>query len=961
LKNRFHLTLAFILATLPATNLIAQTITPPAAATQEKSVLPPTQEAIKAWGFDKSDIKPDASVRFGVLPNGMKYAIMRNATPQHSASIRLRFDVGSTAEADDQQGLAHFLEHMAFNGSKKIPEGEMVKLLERFGLAFGADTNASTGFTETIYKLDLPQVNDAIVDATLMIMRETASELLIDKAAVDRERGVIIGETRARDNFGLRRLKDQIDFMAPGTPVAQRFPIGKESVILNAPVERLRDLYDRFYTPERATLVFVGDVDPAAIEAKILAKFSDWRGKKRHDGDPALGKIDPARPFSVRAFIDPDVPTAVGIAVVKPLISEPDTAKNRQKNLIEQLGNAMLNRRLATLTRNADAPFTGAAVSTGDFFATAETAQFQITAKDRDWKRALKAGEQELRRAITHGFSAAELKEQLANVRTSYKNAADQASSRQSSWLVNGIVGTVEAESIFSTPKDGLARFEGYADSITVDQVNAAFRAAWAGAQPLIHLSHNTPIPEADKVITANWAESKAVAVASQLAGENKPFAHTNFGAPGKIVMDKRVADLDIRTVRYANNVMLNLKKTDFEKGRVRISLRVGGGSLELPAQYEGLGIFMDSFFASGGTTQHSADELQSILAGRSVAGGLSVGTDAFEAYRATTPTDLEMQLQLLAAYLTSPGYRPEAEAQWRGAVGVFVPQLESQPGGVAARDVGRILASGDTRFGIPGEATLKARTFAELKPILSKSLASEPLELSIVGDIDEAQAMALVAKTFGALPPRAAKRPNYAKNIAVRFPAVRMPITLNHSGKADQGLVQVHWPTTDDTDFRHELTLDLLSEIMGLMATEELREKLGATYSPNASSSMSGTFKGYGYFSVSSTTEPKNIDTVLSAIDRMAASLSNAPISDDLIKRARTPMLERLTRNRRENGFWIGVTDEAQSDPGDLDDVRKWEGLLKSITAKDLQAAAKKYLSPAAALRIRIVPKAKG
>jgi zinc protease len=919
---------------------------------------PTAPKALSAWGFDKSDLTPDAAPRFGVLPNGMKYAIMRNETPKQNASVRMRFDVGSTAEADDQRGLAHFLEHMAFNGSKRVPEGEMIKLLERNGLSFGADTNASTGFTETVYKLDLPQVNEPLIDTALMLMRETASELTIDPGAVNRERGIILGEMRARDSFGLRRFADLISFLAPGTPVSKGLPIGTEAVIKNAPAQRLRDLYEQFYTPERATLVIVGDIDPAQIEAKIIAKFGDWRGKKRFDGDPAKGIINPNRSGDIRLFVDKDVTTIVSVTRVKPFDDSADTVAKRRRGMIDSLGNAMLNRRFARLARLPDAPFTNASASTSSAFSTAELTSLDIVAKDRDWKRALAAGEQELRRALSYGFTEAELREQISNVRTSLKNAADQASTRQSAGLANSIISTVEDNTVFTTPQSGLARFEVLAAALTLADVNAAFRAQWAGGDPLIHVSHNEAIADGQAQIASTWAASKAVQVAAPAANDNAGFAHTDFGKPGAVAAESRIKDLDIRTIRFANNVRLNIKTTDFEKGKVRVSVRIGGGSLELPKSADGLGIFMSSIFAAGGTTKHSGDDLQSVLAGRAVNAGISAELDAFTAGGTTTPSDLALQMQVFAAFMTAPGYRLEAEAQWKNVVGVYMQQIASQPQGIVFRDVQRILASGNSMTGLPSEAVLKTRNFAELKPILDKSFASGPIEIGIVGDISEADAIAVVAKTFGALPMRAAVRPNYAKNNPMAFPKDRKPIILTHDGKADQAMALVYWPTTDDSNRRESVRMDLLGQILKLRATEILREKLGATYSPSASSFMSSIFKGYGYASISSTTEPGKVDTIFAAVDQIAADIAITPIPDDLINRARTPMIERIHRSRRENGLWIGLVDEAQSLPGDLDDYRQQEALLKSITAKELQAAAKQYLNPKSALRIRIVAK---
>ena len=939
---------------------ISTAITPSTSAAQITAPATPALQASvrNAWGFDKSDIAPDAAVRFGVLPSGMRYAIMKNATPKHGASVRMRFDIGSTADLKGQEGGAHFLEHMAFNGSKRVPEGEMIKLLERLGLAFGADTNASTSFTETTYKLDLPQVTPALIETAMMLMRETASELTLAPEAVERERGIILGEMRARENFGLRQFRDQIAFLVPGTPIATGLPIGTEAGIRGVSAAGLRTLYEGFYSPERATLVIVGDIDPAQIEAQIVTTFSDWRAKSAVKGDPVSATIAIDRASATKLFIDPAVPTSVSITLVKPRRTQPDSVAQRASELSESIGNAIVNRRLAALARQSDARFTTASTSISDLLSTAQTSGLSVTAKDRDWKAALAIGEQEARRALIHGFTQAELNEQIANRRTAVKNAADQAATRTSATLAGGILGALEAERIFSTPADGVTRFEAVAGKLTLAVVNAAFSAAWSGANPLLYVAHNQMIDDSDRALALAWDASRKVAVAPPVSTANQAFAHSDFGAAGKVVADSRITDLDIRTLRFANNVRLNIKKTDFEKDRVRVSVRIGGGLLEFPQRPEGLGTMMSGVFAAGGTTKHSADELQSILAGKSVSSNLTVEDNSFSSYGATTPLDLELQLQIIAALVTAPGYRAEGEAQWRSIIGTFLPTFDSQPGGVAARDVPRIIASGDTRFGFSSEAVLKALTFEALKKVISPALGSGPIEIGIVGDIDEAKAVALVAKTFGALPTRLAAFPSYATGSKVSFPKSSTPITLRHSGKPDQGMAMVFWPTTDSRDARREMRLSLLSAVVQLLVTEQLRETLGATYSPRASSDMSSVFAGFGQMSVSSTAEPAKIDQIYAAIDVIAAALAEKAPNADLITRARNPMLEGIERNARDNSWWLGLIDEAQSLPVDLKTAREAAAVLKSITAQELQIAAKQYLKPAAALRIRIIPK---
>jgi zinc protease len=226
------------------------------------------------WPQTTSDIPADSNVRFGTLPNGMRYAILRNSTPPGQASLRLRIDAGSLMEDETQLGLAHFMEHMAFNGTTNIPENELLRILERLGLAFGADTNAATGFDQTFYQLELPRTNDETVDTALRIMREQVSEALMDPQAIDEERGVIVGEERTRNTPQLRSTKAQLALLAPGQRVANRFPIGDLNIIRTAPRDRFVAFYEAYYRPSRAIMLAVGDFDVDVMEGKIRGAFA---------------------------------------------------------------------------------------------------------------------------------------------------------------------------------------------------------------------------------------------------------------------------------------------------------------------------------------------------------------------------------------------------------------------------------------------------------------------------------------------------------------------------------------------------------------------------------------------------------------------------------------------------------------------------------------------------------------
>ncbi|MEE4288652.1 MAG: pitrilysin family protein, partial [Erythrobacter sp.] len=306
------------------------------------------------WAFEESDLEVEPGYVFGQLDNGMRYILRQNATPEGTAMVRMRIGSGSLEETPTELGLSHFLEHMAFNGSKGIPEGEMIKLLEREGLAFGADTNASTGLEAVTYMLNLPRNDEALLDTALMLMRETASELTIAQDAVDRERGVILAEERDRRNFAQRAQEDGFEFYAPDARFADRLPIGTVEIIENATAADLRGLYERTYTPRNTTLVIVGDYPVEVMEAKLRERFADWSGGPA-PAEPVTGPVDIDRQGLTDIYTDPSLSESVSIVRFGEWIEEKDTSANRRTDLVRSIGYAIVNRRLARLAREADA------------------------------------------------------------------------------------------------------------------------------------------------------------------------------------------------------------------------------------------------------------------------------------------------------------------------------------------------------------------------------------------------------------------------------------------------------------------------------------------------------------------------------------------------------------------------------------------------------------------------------
>jgi zinc protease len=900
---------------------------------------------VNGWGVHLTDVTPDPSIRYGTLPNGMKYAIMRNSTPKGAGSLRLQVAFGSLGENENERGLAHFIEHMAFNGSTHVPEGDMVKILERQGLAFGPDTNAQTGFDTTTYMLDLPKADDEHVDTAMFLLREVGGEVKFDPAAVDRERGVVLGERRARDGFQLRQAIDLLGFDLPSTPFPNRIPIGTEEVIKTASADTVRSLYQRYYRPENATLVFVGDADPALIEAKIRKVFGDWKGVGAAGGALNRGKVDVARKADFHNFVDPAVPTTVDLTVMRPWEKPVDTIAYRQQKILEALAAGIVNRRLARLSNSSGSPLLGGAMIVQDQKDLAQVTTIKLAARDGAWKEAVNNAEQEMRRAVQYGVTAGELKTELAATETALRTAAEQADTRSSKGLADAIVSTADEDKFVTTPRYRYEMFEKMAPAITPAQVSATLKSLWAGSAPLVHLSTKEQVTTS--AIASAFDASRAVAVAAPAQAAATAFAYDSFGTPGTVVEDKRVADLGVREIRFANNVRLNIKKTDFDAGKVLFMARLGDGMLDLPTNAPGLSVMLSSVSALGGLKKHSLEDLKEFGAGRVLSFGTGVTEDAFVATGATTPKDFALQMKVSAAYLLDPGFRPEAESKWHDAVPIIEKQVDSQPQAVAALRLPVILASGDARFGMPSGSVLSVRNFGEARAALAPVIASAPIEITVVGDVDEQAVIDAVAASFGAVPKRDLTDSPLPGAVNAAFRTDRSPIKLTHDGPADQALVEAAWPTDDDKDFRKEVAMDLLTDTLDVMLTDKVREALGDSYGVSLQNVMSHSFPGYGYVSASAVVAPDKIDEVQSAIAEAVAQLRDKPVDADLLARARNPEIDKIDRQMRENSYWLGALARSQSEPDRLDRIRQRKAILQSITPADLQKLAQQYLTP--------------
>jgi zinc protease len=908
------------------------------------------------WAFETSDVPLDRNFRFGHLANGMRYVIRRNATPKGTALVRFEFAVGSLDEHDDERGFAHFCEHMAFNGSTHLAEGEMVRLMERNGLAFGTDNNATTAFETTTYMFDLPRNDRGLLNLSLMMMREIASELTFSPAVVDRARGVIQAEMRERNTWALRDRMDQAHFLNPHGLYADRFPIGSAEVLQSATADALKAFWQREYVPEKATLIIIGDFDPTMVEVEIAKKFASWKNIAG-EPQPGAGPVDPADGGRTGIRLDEALSERTTASRQGPWIKRPDSIAERKERLLRRIGYAIVNRRLKRIAREPDPPFRDASFGTADLFKAGRTTNLTVDSIDGGWRPALIAAALEYRRALAFGFSQPEVDEQVAAIRTDVENAAASARTRTNRDLMQGVFDLLRDDLVPSDPRGVLERFRAIAPQITADRVLTAMKREALPLDNSLLRFEGRRQPQGDEpAIRAAWDEAMRMPLLPDKAVTAPSFAYSSFGTPGGIVSDRREPKLGIRELRFANGVMLNLKRTRIERARVLAQVSIDGGE-RLNTRDNPLAVNMTRVIPVGGLGKHTFDELQTILAGHTINTGIGTLPDAFVLSARTTPRDLELQLQVYAAMITDPAYRREGEVEFRLNINHFFNSLNATPSSALANSIGGILSDDDPRFTLQPRQDYRNLTFEKLKHDVSERFAHGAIEIAFVGDFDEKEAIAAVAKTFGALPPRETAFGGYEDQRSRTFTADRSLHAVRHDGPADQALVRLTWPTRDDGDPVESMGLEMLERVVLIELTETLRGKLGKAYTPEASSTPSRYWRGFGSFGVAVAVDVREVRATRAAIADTLTQLRAAPVSDDIFRRARQPLMESYENALKTNSGWLGLVDRAQSEADRIDRLVRAPRRLRAILPEDIQALSRRYLDPGAAVEVDVLP----
>ena len=908
------------------------------------------------WPQQHSDVPADKAVLFGTLPNGMRYAIMRNETPKGALSMWLNIEAGSLQESDAQQGLAHFLEHMAFRGSRHVPEAEVWPGLQRLGMGIGADANAGTSQTFTVYQFNFPHNDAATIDTGLLRLRDIASELTLAQVAMDAERGAVLSEERLTDTPTYRASKQMLRLLFPDDVYASRMPIGQTDVLAHARAVLIRDYYGAFYRPERATLIIVGEIDPAAIEATIKSLFADWKPSGPAGHDPVRSAPRPRAP-QASLFVEAGAPSMLNLSWVQPGL--PDSLAREADDVAKLLALQILQFRLADVTNGAAHPFAQITPQGARTVPGAVVWSVQTEIPPQDWRFALDAAVRITRQMQTYGVTTDELDRAERGVRAMLEAAAANADTRPTRDLAEAIQGQVAMNEVYESPADALAMVEGFFKTMTPDKVKAAIGDMMRDHGPLVFLSSPTPVEGGEAAVAAALAAAVKAPLAPPAAEARVTWPYTDFGPSGQIAARKTIADLQTTFVRFANGVRLTVRPSSLRAGEVYANVRIGNGRLDLPSDHvTAIWAFDDHALLFGGTKALSFEDIQRALSGRVLKDEESLIDDGLLLWGQTRPEDLAAQLQLFAALVSAPGWRDGALDRARTIAATKTRAADSSPSELFEHVRPCDLYGRDPRWCKPSLAALGATRPDALKDVLAPILAAAPLEVVIAGDVKLDAAIDAVARTFGALPPRGEWKSSLAKAEPVHFPAPsKAPVEIHHQGRVDQGLAAAAWLTTDEYHAKDRAALQVLSAVMFSRVLDRLRVAEGLTYSPTVRSFTSNVTPGQGYLYAATELPPAKMPLFFAAVRAIAADLRAHAVAPDELERARKPALEELIASQQTNDYWAGYLRGAQEDPRRLDVIRDMVPALKAVTAADLQAVAARYLGEDKAWKLQITP----
>jgi zinc protease len=921
------------------------------------------------WLYRDSDVPVDDKWLFGEMKNGLRYAVRRNGVPPRQVSIRVRIDAGSLHEEDSEQGYAHLLEHLLFRESKYLGQAEAISAWQRLGATFGSDANAETSATHTAYKLDIPNIDDPKLSESFKLLSGMIREPVLNDANVAAERPIVLAEKRERGGAGQRMGDLTRQTFFAGQRLATRSPIGTDETLRAANGKDVKAFYDRWYRPENTVIVVAGDADPMVLAGLVEQWFGDWKGTGKAGVAPDFG--DPLPPEGAQddavtgapigqlaVGVEPDLPRSLTYAVMRPWRQVEDTIVYNEGLLTDAVAQAIINRRLETRARGGGS-FLYAQVQQDDVSRSADATFVTFAPLTADWQAALADVRAVIADALTNPPTQEEIDREVAEFDVIFANGVEQETVESGSSLANNLINAVDIRETVAAPQVVLDVFRGMKPRLTPEAVLERTRSLFEGTVTrAVYVTPGAGEADAGALRLALAAEAK-VDSSARLAAQTISFDELPpVGAPGAIIAQAPLGVLEIEQVDFANGVKALVWANDAEPGRVTVRVRFGAGYRAFDKDSAVYASLAQSALVGSGLGELGQNEIDRLATGRKLGFDFAINDAVFTLTAQTRSEDVNDQLYLFAAKLGMPRWDKDPVIRAKAAAELAYNTYSTSPGGILNRDLEYLVTGGDARFATPDPATLKSVTPEGFREVWEPLLKQGPIEVLVFGEFDKAAVVEQLRLTFGALPVRdqipadvAARVPSFAATDAA-------PEVVTHRGDDNQAAAVVAWPSGGGiASLRESRQLEILTQLFNNRLLEALRERAGASYSPQVFSNWPSDLASGGRITALAQLEPEFVPVFFAEADRIAKDLAANPPTADELARVTEPLSQQIRRASTGNQFWLYNLEGATQDPQRVVLLRSLLVDYSQTSPQIMQFLADRYLAKPKPFRLAIIP----
>ena len=928
-------------------------------------IIAATLAAIVAFGQPQPQPLPnDGEVKVGKLENGLTYYIRHNDKPAQRAEFYLATNVGAFQEADDEEGLAHFLEHMCFNGTKNFPGKALLEWLQSIGAEFGRNINASTGFEQTQYMLNnIPIARESIIDSCLLVLHDYSHFVTCDPAEIDAERGVILEERRGRRNAGWRIFEQSLPYYFAGTPYAKRTLIGQEDQLKNFKYESLTNFYRKWYNPDMQAVIVIGDVDVNQIEEKIKTIFSDVPAPSVPTQKPLYPVAENAEPV-VGILTDPEATSSSIEMLWRRLPMIPLQLNNTdmayQFDFFKSFISLIMRERFGDITARPDAPFLGASFGVSKLCNTCEATAGNVEFKDGDAVNAFTAFVTEIEKLKRYGFTEGEVTRAKDNLLQHYEKAVEGASSRKNADFVRPLLNNFFFNEPYMTPEMELQLAQALCSQMNAKVLNQIIPMFLQETNILI--LYNGPEkeglvnPTKEELLQVLAAVKNSEIAANVEESTNEPLLDASKLKGSKVKTEKKTI-YGATEWTLKNGVKVVVLPTDYKKDQVNINLSLDGGKTLIAT--EDLPSFEDNvwglFLNNTGVSKFSGTALPKMLAGKSASANPYISNLTHGISASSTPKDLETALQLLYLEFVDPRFDENEFQTGIQQIKAVLPNIEKDPDFRFQIEKEKVFYNNNPRVLALNQETLAKADLATIERVyrdLFKDAAGA--EVTIVGNVDLAILKPLVEKYFGSLP-KGKKARSYNTENCISVTKGNIEKTVNLPMQTPKSTVHQLYTAYLPVDIKTNVTLDAANYILDMIYTKKIREEQGGTY--GVGSALQGRRRPTARIDVHVlfSTNPESAELLSKiAIDELKAYAENGP-TDEQFNMAIENLKKNLPESRINNGHWMKALQHYAEYGEDYDAL--YEAALNSITKDDIKNILQAILAQNNFIEVTLAP----